>query len=90
MEEGTTLNPRLNHTFANGNIVEHRLRAVDYDSQQKEFSHVSVKADDHTLMARRARHLKTVRDYKNFDSSLGMDFPHRPGRAQDDDRRHRR
>ncbi|WP_300615298.1 TonB-dependent receptor [Dokdonella sp.] len=73
VEEGTTLNLALNHTFANGMTWNTAFRAVDYDSQQKEFSHVSVKADDHTL-TRRARHLKTARDYKNFDSSLGMDF----------------
>lgn len=73
VEEGTTLNLSLNHSFDNGMTWNTAYRMVDYDSQQREFSHVSVKPDNHTL-TRRARHLVTSRTYHNFDSSLGMDF----------------
>ncbi|MEZ5532136.1 MAG: TonB-dependent receptor [Steroidobacteraceae bacterium] len=72
-EEGVTTNLSLLHTFGNGTTWNTTWRRVDYDSDQREFSHVRLLSDGRTLV-RRARHLKTARKYDNFDSSLAFDF----------------
>lgn len=72
-EEGTTTSLALSHTFANDWKWNTAYRYVDYDSEQREFSHVGLRADNHTLN-RRARHLATARTYSNWDSNLAMDF----------------
>lgn len=72
-EDGTTLSLFLSHTFANDWQWNTSVRSVDYDSEQKEFSHVGVRNDDRTLN-RRARHLETARSYDNFDTNLTMAF----------------
>jgi iron complex outermembrane receptor protein len=72
-EEGYTANLSFSHTFANDWQWNTAYRYVDYTSEQREFSHVSIRPDGHTL-TRRARHLATDRTYSNFDTNLGMTF----------------
>lgn len=72
-EEGTTTSLSLSHTFANDWKWNTAYRYVDYTSEQREFSHVGLRADNRTLN-RRARHLATDRTYSNYDTNLTMDF----------------
>lgn len=72
-EEGTTLSLFLLHAFDNGWQWNTSLRSVDYESEQKEFSHVGIRPNGRTLN-RRARHLVTERSYDNYDTNLTMDF----------------
>ncbi len=72
-EDGLTTSLSLSHTFANDFTWNTSYRDVDYDSEQKEFSHVGVRPNNTTLN-RRARHLVTGRTYKNYDTNLTMPF----------------
>lgn len=72
-EEGTTKTLFFSHTFANDWVWNSAFRSVDYDSEQKEFSHVGVRPNGITLN-RRARHLQTERQYDNFDTNVTMNL----------------
>lgn len=72
-ETGYTASVHLRHVFANDWKWNTSLRVVDYDSAQKEFSHVGIRPDGRTLN-RRARHLETTRTYENIDTNLTMHF----------------
>lgn len=72
-ETGVTGTLSLSHTFANDWQWRAGYRKVDYESEQREFSHVGVRADGRTLN-RRARHLLTERSYDTFDTNVTMAF----------------
>lgn len=72
-EQGDTYSLLFSHTFANDWQWNTSYRSVDYDSEQKEFSHVGIRPNGRTLN-RRARHLETARTYKNFDTNLTLAF----------------
>lgn len=72
-ETGDTISLLLSHNFENGWQWNTSVRSVDYESEQKEFSHVGLRANQRTLN-RRARHLETERSYDNFDTNLTVDF----------------
>lgn len=72
-EKGDTFSVLLSHSFDNGWQWNTSVRSVDYESDQKEFSHVGIRNDGRTLN-RRARHLQTERSYENFDTNLTIDF----------------
>lgn len=72
-EEGNTVSLFVSHAFENGWQWNTALRSVDYESEQKEFSHVGIRPDGRTLN-RRARHLATERSYENFDTNVTIDF----------------
>jgi iron complex outermembrane recepter protein len=72
-EKGLSASLQLSHTFGNGWRWNTAARYVDYDSDQKEFSSVSVRPNG-LIMQRRARHLQTDRMYKFIDSNLTADF----------------
>jgi len=72
-EKGEAVNLFLSHAFQNGWLFNVALRSVDYESEQKEFSHVGIRPNGRTLN-RRARWLETERDIDNYDANLTMDF----------------
>lgn len=72
-ETGMTGTLSVSHTFANDWQWNTSVRTVDYESEQREFSHVGVRPDGRTLN-RRARHLLTERSYNTLDTNLTMQF----------------
>lgn len=72
-EKGETVNLFVSHAFQNGWQWNTSLRSVDYESEQKEFSHVGIRPNGRTLN-RRARWLETERSFDNYDTNLTMEF----------------
>jgi len=72
-ETGKAFSLFISHMFDNGWQLNASGRTLDYESEQKEFSHVGIRADGRTLN-RRARWLETERDLDNYDVNLIMDF----------------
>jgi len=71
-ETGKAFNLFVSHMFQNGWQLNASGRSLNYESEQREFSHVGIRADGRTLN-RRARWLETERDLDNYDVSLTVD-----------------